>query len=128
VRPVVVTYRAAHEISAADDWWRANRPAAAGLLQNDYHGIPDSLRIDRDCTPIDDSAFREFVLQATPRDEASWKGERLVVGRSELAGDRYFFISNYGGFFERPGVRGIYVVPENERDEWDALILRKSSH
>ena len=30
--PVVVTYRAAREISDAAEWWRANRPAAAGLL------------------------------------------------------------------------------------------------
>ena len=33
MRPVVVTYRAAREISDAAEWWRANRQAAARLIQ-----------------------------------------------------------------------------------------------
>jgi hypothetical protein len=92
------------------------------------HGIPDSLRLNRDCVGIDASAFRSFVLQASASEGGdSWKGGRLVVCTSESAGDRYFYISNYGGFFERPDVQGTYVLPETVRDEWDALILRKSS-
>ena len=92
------------------------------------HGIPDNLRIGRDCVGIDAVAFRGFVVQALAEEKSdTWKGGRLAIGRSAAAGDRYFYISNYGGFFERPDVRALYVLPETLRDGWDALILRRAS-
>ena len=86
-------------------------------------GVPDELRIERDCTSIDPGSFRRLVLEAVPGDKASWKGGRLVVARSTAQGDRYFFASNYGAFFERPGLQGTYTVPKPLRHEWETLIF-----
>jgi hypothetical protein len=85
--------------------------------------VPDILDISRDCLPIDAGRFREFVIEATPAPDAGWKGEFLVLARTSLGGDQYFHVSVYGGFFGRPGVRGIYVIPTSSRSAWEQLVF-----
>jgi hypothetical protein len=81
------------------------------------------LDISRDCLPIDAGRFREFILAATPADDAGWKGGFLVLARTPLGGDQYFHVSVYGGFFGRPGVRGTYVIPTPSRSAGDQLVF-----
>ena len=89
-----------------------------------FSGIPDDLALDRDCVAIDPVRLRRLLLAASPADEAGWKGGVLVVGRSQEGGDRYFYVSFYGGFFVPVGVRGIYVVPRELRKQWEDLVLQ----